>query len=43
MDEKEIVEVVENELSDQDLMQFIEDDNQTMYYSEYEQVLISNL
>lgn len=44
MEEKKLMEVVvEDELSDEELMRFIEDDNQEYYFNEYECRLLDNL
>lgn len=44
MEEQEkTMEVIEDEITDEALQQFIFDDNQLEYYNEYENVLISNI
>lgn len=40
MDEKELMEVV---VDDEDLIDFIENDNIVGYYNEYQEVLFNNL
>ena len=43
MEEKEnLMEVIEDEISDEDLQQFIFDDNQLSYYNEYTSLYLTN-
>ena len=43
MEEQEnLMEVVEDEITDEALQQFIFDDNQLEYYNEYENLYLSN-